>query len=132
MMALPPLLPLLLLLLLAVPAPAGLAGGCDSARRAACGTGAAGVPCEVCAGRRQRQLKQAGCSHADIEEWCSSAAGRRRIQYVLFEGAAKGLDLPGGLPPRLQCAAFGNVSATGGAPAVVRGRQARARRGGGV
>ena len=113
MMVLPPLP--LLLLLLAVPAPAGLAGGCDSALRAAC-TGAAGGPCEVCAGRRQRQLKQAGCSHADIEEWCSSA-GRRRIQYVLFEGAAKGLDLPGGLPPRLQCAAFANVSATVGAPA---------------
>jgi 2,5-diketo-D-gluconate reductase A len=55
---------------------------CDAALRDSCGTDAAkrhspfaSQPCAVCAGQLQRQLKLAGCSHADIAAYCASGSG---------------------------------------------------------
>eukprot|EP01045_Picozoa_sp_COSAG04_P011545 COSAG04_NODE_745_length_10645_cov_3.473639_4_plen_132_part_00 len=47
--------------------------GCGLVLQRACAGTAPGEPCEVCAGRRQRTLKLAGCTDARIREFCEAS-----------------------------------------------------------
>eukprot|EP01052_Picozoa_sp_SAG31_P045807 SAG31_NODE_8518_length_1437_cov_1.307175_1_plen_298_part_00 len=74
------MMPLPLLFIAAGPVQAVLHGGgddrCTQALAASCDTASAGgvakAACGLCAGRRQHQLRVAGCTAADVDHFCAS------------------------------------------------------------
>eukprot|EP01045_Picozoa_sp_COSAG04_P021879 COSAG04_NODE_2394_length_4214_cov_1.506197_5_plen_411_part_00 len=67
-------------------------GGCQAALRRSCSTDRvrarspfAHEPCAVCAGKLQHDLRESGCSHADVEAYCRSdggGGGGQRMSWV--------------------------------------------------
>ena len=72
--------------LLALAAGAG-ATSCELALQSACGGVAPAVACGVCAGRRQRQLRLAGCSDATIREYCQHVGGGCAVYVSSVNGS---------------------------------------------
>ena len=50
---------------------------CEAALQASCSADTPGgsTPCAICAGQRQHELRLAGCTNADIAEYCSVVSG---------------------------------------------------------
>ena len=70
------LLPLLACLLLPVLPPAAGAPGssCSAVMAALCGAKAATL-CDACASQHQHQLRVAGCTSAEVQQWCAQQPG---------------------------------------------------------
>ena len=69
-------------------------GSCTDALRRECGTVGHPTACEVCAGRRQRELKVSGCSDAAVRAFCASAAS-----CVVYVSSLNGSDACSGTAP---------------------------------
>ena len=69
-------------------------GSCTDALRRECGTVGHPTACEVCAGRRQRELKVSGCSDAAVRAFCASAAS-----CVVYVSSLNGSDARSGTAP---------------------------------
>ena len=69
------------------------AGNCSAVLAASCSTDRsrahspfASQTCAVCAGQRQHELRAAGCSHADIEEYCSDDGAASTVWVSSAQG----------------------------------------------
>ena len=63
------------------------ATSCELALQSACGGAAPAAACGVCAGRRQRQLRLAGCSDATIREYCQHVGGGCAVYVSSVNGS---------------------------------------------
>ena len=112
-------------LALALPAAAGGDTPCAAALLAACPAGGGQesrgiLACDVCAGKHQSALLRAQCSSAQVQRWCSAAAGAPKVLVVyhsetghtrtLAEAIAKGCESEGAGAVRVKSCANATYS----------------------